>query len=86
MVFSVVRWTLLNSVFPVIPCVISYLQDTKFSGVMYWICGVTTFISALLILRFPETKDLDLPDKISTEVDASRKSEDIPHDEADDDL
>ncbi|KAL4239284.1 hypothetical protein ACF0H5_000101 [Mactra antiquata] len=39
--------------------------NTKFAGTLYWICGITFFLSILILLPLPETRDSNLPDKIN---------------------
>lgn len=39
-------------------------METKVSGIMYWICAVTTIMSVFLIIPIPETCGKDLNDKI----------------------
>ncbi|XP_053381478.1 organic cation/carnitine transporter 2-like [Mercenaria mercenaria] len=39
--------------------------DTKVAGMMYWICGVTAVISIFVLLPIPETRGVDLTDKLS---------------------
>lgn len=47
------------------------------SGIMYWICGVTTLLSVFSILPIPETKDADLTDKIHHNEPRNLANEDV---------
>ncbi|XP_053392451.1 solute carrier family 22 member 21-like isoform X2 [Mercenaria mercenaria] len=39
--------------------------DTKVAGMMYWICGVTAVVSIFVLLPIPETRGVDLTDKLN---------------------
>ena len=45
-----------------------YFQDSKVTGLMYFVCGVAAILSMVMLIPLRETQGADLHDKIVQEI------------------
>ena len=65
------------------PCSFLYLpglcdlQDIKVPGLMYGLCAATTFLSIASLVPIPETRGVDLKDKIASSRECAAEVSEI---------